>query len=116
MEKILKRYVIENIEKFCDTDSLDQIENIAFWDLEYWCDFRIDYLNGNWDWYTYERNVMPLIKNIIINTNHDNNTVVIWWVEYPPTSHNLNVVKRYKIEKDIQVLKNLSDVVLTFKA
>ena len=62
---IYKRYVLNNIEKFCDTDSLEQIEQITFWDLEYWCDFSIDYFSWNSDSYSYEKNVKPFINNIL---------------------------------------------------
>ena len=77
--ELYKRYVLWNIEKFCDVDSLDQIEAITFGDLEYWCDFRIDYLNWNWNVYNYERNVKPYMDKKF-NTNC--NSYVKWWKVY----------------------------------
>lgn len=60
--KLCKRYVLQHIEEFCDTDSLNQIETIYFWDdLWYWMDFQIEYISWNADWYSYKQNVLPKI-------------------------------------------------------
>lgn len=64
-KELCKRYVLSNIEKYCDIDTLNQIEQITFWNLEYWADFRIDYFNWNADSYNFKDNVMPFINNII---------------------------------------------------
>lgn len=63
--ELYKRYVLGNIEKYCDIDSLNQIETITFWELDFWCDFRIDYFNWNSDSYSYEKNVKPFISEIL---------------------------------------------------
>lgn len=63
--EIYKRYVLWNIEKYCDIDSLNQIEEITFWDLDYWCDFMIKYFSWNYDLYSYEKHVKPYINDIL---------------------------------------------------
>lgn len=63
--EIYKRYVLGNIEKYCDIDSINQIETITFWKLEFWCDFRIDYFSQNSDSYSYEKNVKPYINELL---------------------------------------------------
>ena len=65
MTNIYKRYVLNNIEKFCDSGSLEQIGQITFWDWECWYDFGIDYFNWGWDDYSYEKNVKPFIENVL---------------------------------------------------
>lgn len=57
-KKKCKRYVLEHIEEFCDTWSMNEITDILFWDFDFWSDFEITYW-WNTDSYNFERNVLP---------------------------------------------------------
>ena len=49
---------------------------------------------------------------IKLEINKENNTVIIQWIEYPPTKHNLKVWRWYKSTGDEELLRWLSTVVL----
>jgi len=46
-----KKDFLINIEKYCDIDSVEEIENIYFWYWEFWIDADIRYRNWNTESY-----------------------------------------------------------------
>jgi len=59
--KLCKEYVLTHISEYCDSDTMDQIKNISFWDLELWQDFSIDYIGWGSDMYSFEKNVFSKV-------------------------------------------------------
>lgn len=64
LEKECKKYVLTHMEEFCDMNSIQDIETIAFWKGidNFGNDFSIIYTNWSWEAYSYERNVLPKLE------------------------------------------------------
>lgn len=42
---------LKNIEDYCDMETVDEINEISFWELEYWSNVQITYNSWNSDSY-----------------------------------------------------------------
>lgn len=62
-KKICKKYVLNNIEEYCDSWDITTISSIDFVWIDYWMDFDIVYKAWNSDLYSYEKNVLHKIQD-----------------------------------------------------
>ena len=65
-----KKLFLENIERFCDIESLENLTEIYFakehWDLDFWCGVELHYGWWSMEWY-YNHNLDNLKKEKWIN-------------------------------------------------